>query len=102
MALIHYKNENFDEIIKNGVTVVDFFANWCGPCKMLSPIIERVANDIKDINFVKIDVDKNEDLARRYSIMSIPTIIMFKNGEIILKHVGFISEEKIKEILSNI
>lgn len=69
---------------------------------MLSPIIERVANDIKDINFVKIDVDKNEDLARRYSIMSIPTIIMFKNGEIILKHVGFISEEKIKEILSNI
>lgn len=102
MALIHYENENYDELIKEGIVVVDFFATWCGPCKMLGPIIENLGNSMEDVKFIKIDVDKNEDLARRYGVMSIPTIIFFKDGKEVKKHIGFITENGIKEIISRL
>ena len=65
MALIHLENENYDELIKEGIVVVDFFATWCGPCKMLGPIIEKLGNENTNVKFIKVDVDKNEDLARK-------------------------------------
>ena len=102
MGLIHLNNETFDEIIKDGITVVDFYANWCGPCKVLSPTIEKLANEINEVKFVKVDVDKHDELARRYGIMSIPTLVFINNANVVNKHIGLISEEKIKDILDDI
>ena len=102
MALIHLEKEDFNHIISTDVTVVDFFATWCGPCKMISPIIEKLANDITNVKFVKVDVDKHDELARIYGIMSIPTLIFFKDGKEVKRHVGFINEDKIKEIINEI
>ena len=102
MALIHFENENYDELIKEGTVVVDFFATWCGPCKMLGPIIEKLGNSMGDVKFIKIDVDKHEELARRYGVMSIPTIIFFKDGKEVKKHIGFISESDLKGTIEKI
>ena len=99
MGLIHFKDEDFNEIIGKGVVVVDFYANWCGPCKMLAPIIEDLAKELDDVSFVKINVDENDELAREYSIMSIPTLIFSKDGKLINKHIGLINADRIKSII---
>ena len=78
MSIIHYETD-FTSLIKD-TAVVDFYATWCGPCKMFAPVFEEVSNEI-DINFIKVDVDANSDLAREYGVMSIPTIILFKDGK---------------------
>lgn len=72
-----------------GVVVVDFFATWCGPCKMLAPILEDIASSRDDMKIVKIDVDQNPNLSKEFAIMSVPTLILFKNGEIIATEHGF-------------
>lgn len=102
MALIHLEKEDFNEIIKKDLTVVDFFATWCGPCKMLSPVIEELSTKIDDVKFVKVDVDKHEEIARTYGIMSVPTIIFFRDGKEVRRHVGFTSGDKIKEIIEEV
>lgn len=102
MALIHLEKEDFNEIIKKDLTVVDFFATWCGPCKMLSPIIEELSTKIDDVKFVKVDVDKHDEIARTYGIMSVPTIIFFRDGKEVRRHVGFTSEDKIKDIIEEV
>ena len=91
-----YNGENFDEIIKNRV-LVDFYADWCGPCKMLSPVLETI-----DANILKVNVDIHEDLATSFGVMSIPTICFFKDGELKEKVIGFRNKEEIDEILINI
>lgn len=96
MSLIHYEND-FDNLIKERA-VVDFYATWCGPCKMFGPIFEEVSEE-SDINFVKLDVDKNDDIARKYGVMTIPTVILFKNGEEVKKHIGFMSKEELEEFI---
>ena len=70
----------FEELIKEGISFVDFFADWCGPCKMLGPVLEEVSAEYPDIEFAKVNVDENMDLAEKYGIMSIPQIFMFKDG----------------------
>lgn len=96
----HYsKEENFNEIIKNKV-LVDFYADWCGPCKMLAIEIEKVTSEI-DIDIVKVNVDEEEDIARRYGVMSIPTLILFENGQELKKTIGFMSKDKIKEFIED-
>lgn len=90
MALIHYEKE-FDKLIEKEA-VVDFYATWCGPCKMFVPIFEEVSND-KNKNFIKLDVDKHSDVAREYGVMSIPTIILFKDGKEAKRHTGFMSKD---------
>lgn len=96
MGLIHYERD-FDKLIEKEA-VVDFFATWCGPCKMFGPVFEEVATNM-DINFVKIDVDKNSDIAREYGVMTIPTVILFKDGKEVKRKVGFMSNDELTEFL---
>ena len=96
----HYsKEEDFNEIIKNKV-LVDFYADWCGPCKMLVMEIEKAASEI-DIDIVKVNVDEEEDIARKYGVMSIPTLILFENGQELKKTIGFMPKDKIKEFIED-
>ena len=90
MAVINITLENFEaEVIKSEKTVlVDFFAPWCGPCRMLAPTIEEIANDRTDVKVCKVNTDEQEELAMRFGIMSIPTLIVFKNGEPVKKTMG--------------
>lgn len=89
------------EVIETGeVVFVDFYATWCKPCKMMSPIIEEIAKEHKDVKFVKIDIDKNEELAIKYNVMSIPTMLIIKNGEVMKTFMGVTNKENIvKELL---
>ncbi len=81
--------QTFDEITaQNPFTVVDFFATWCGPCKMLAPILSDVEKEVSDVAFIRVDVDQEPDLARRFGIMSIPTLVFLKNGEEVIRTVG--------------
>ena len=96
----HYsKEDDFNEIIKSKV-LVDFYADWCGPCKMLAMEIEKVASEI-DIDIVKVNVDEEEEIARRYGVMSIPTLILFENGQELKKTIGFMPKDKIKEFIED-
>ena len=98
MKLVNEKE--FNELIKEGVTFVDFFANWCGPCRMMGPIVEELAKEFEGkVNVVKVDVDEEEDLSRKYGILSIPTLAIFKNGEYMEKHVGFWPKESCAQTL---
>lgn len=90
------RNEDFNELIKNGVVLVDFFATWCGPCKMQSAVLNQME---EELNIVKVDVDDHPDLAREYGVMSIPTLLLFKNGELVQKKIGFSSSAEIKSWL---
>ncbi len=83
MAVIHVTKENFEQI-KNGAkpVLLDFYADWCGPCRMVAPIIEEIGNERDDIVVGKINVDEQEELAQQFGVMSIPTLVVLKNGEI--------------------
>ena len=97
--VIHLEKENFDDLIKEGKVVVDFYADWCGPCKMLAPVIEEVAKENESIKFVKVNVDEHEDLSQKYGVMSIPTLIMMENGKEVKKQIGFLPKEVLEEWL---
>lgn len=91
----NYAGGNFEEIIQKRV-LVDFYANWCGPCKMLGPVLERVSDEI---SILKVNVDEHQELARKYGVMSIPCMILFENGKEVKRNVGFIPEVKLKEFI---
>lgn len=95
MEIIHLEQENFEDLIKEKV-LVDFYADWCGPCKMLSPVLEKFSSSIK---VIKVNVDTHESLARKYGIMSIPTLILFDSGKEIKKNIGFIGESQLEQFL---
>ena len=99
MTAIKNCNENdFDnEVLKSNLPViVDFWAEWCGPCKMLTPILEELSNEMKnEINIVKVNLDENQDLAMKYSIRSIPTLLLFKEGNLIDTKVGLLPKSEI-------
>ena len=99
MTAIKNCNENdFDkEVLKSNLPViVDFWAEWCGPCKMLTPILEELSNEMKnEINVVKVNLDENQDLAMKYSIRSIPTLLLFKEGNLIDTKVGLLPKSEI-------
>lgn len=101
MAVLHITSETFEqEVLKSDKPVLlDFWADWCGPCKMLMPIIEDVAADMPDAKICKINVDEEPDLASKYKIMSIPTLMVVKSGEVVKTEVGVQSKSKIKEML---
>jgi len=95
--MIHLENENFNDLIKEK-TVVDFYATWCGPCKMLGPVFEEVSKE-SDIKFVKVDIDDHEELCREYKVMSVPTLILFEDGKEVKRNIGFIPKEKLEEFI---
>ena len=95
MEIIHLTNEKFKELIKEK-TLVDFYANWCGPCKMIAPELEKVESSVK---VVKVDVDEFENLAKEYGVMSIPTLILFENGKEIKRNIGFIDRDRIQKFV---
>ncbi len=91
------KNENLMEIIKKGVWLVDFSATWCGPCRMLEPVLESAS---ETYNVLAIDVDTHSELASSYGIMSVPSLLVFKNGELISRQVGYKNLEEINELMN--
>ena len=95
------KTNEFMEAVNNGTSVVDFYVDWCGPCKMLGPVMETVSGKITDVNFYKVNVDESEEVAAKYGIMSIPAVFMFKNGKPIAKTVGFMPEEDLTSWVNN-
>lgn len=101
MGIIHANVENFDNLISNDVVLVDFFATWCGPCKMLSPILEEMANERSSVKIVKVDIDESMDLARRYGIMSVPTLLLFKDGKLISQTTGFMPKTDLENWINN-
>lgn len=92
-----FKKEALEE---NKTVVIDFYADWCGPCKMLAPVVEEVAKENTNTKFVKINVDEAQDLAIEYNIMSIPTLIVMKNGKEINRKVGLVSKSEIMQIIN--
>lgn len=91
MMISHTDTHSFkDDVLESEVPVlVDFFATWCGPCKMLGPVMEEIAKERSDIKVVKVDIDKDPDLATQYDVMSVPTVILFKDGKNVHQAVGF-------------
>lgn len=98
MAIIECKDNKLEELIKENVVLVDFYATWCGPCKMLEPVLENVSKKV-DINIIKVDTDENDELPGNYGIRTLPTMIIFKEGKEVEKIRGFVEE---KEILKKI
>lgn len=86
-------NDNFKDLVSKDLVLVDFFANWCGPCKMLSPVLEELANDRNELNIVKVDIDESSELARQYGVMSVPTLMLFKNGSLVATQSGYMPKE---------
>jgi len=101
MAVMKINTENFDEkVLKNTKTVlVDFYADWCGPCKMLSPIVDQIAEENASCDVFKLNVDDAPEIASRYGVMSIPTLIAFKGGEVAGKTIGVQSKQAIEKLI---
>lgn len=96
----YLENEkDFNELINKDKVLVDFYADWCGPCKMISPIVEEIANENKDLEVVKVNVDNFSEIARTYGIMSIPTLIVFSKGKEVNKSIGFIDKDGILDLI---
>lgn len=100
MSIIHLTNEAFDKAVSNGISMVDFWASWCGPCKMLSPVIEDLANKYEGKALVgKVNVDDEPDLAMRFGVMSIPTVIFLKDGKEFDRKVGVMPAQAYTAVL---
>ena len=96
MALKHANDANFAEMIGTGITLVDFWASWCGPCRMFGPIFESVSETIDDVDFVKFEIDDvNRHTPSKYGIRSIPSVLAFKNGELVEARTGLMDEETV-------
>lgn len=99
--VLEVTSENFEkEVLESEkIVLVDFYAEWCGPCKRLSPIVEEVAKEEEEVKFVKMNIDNCEDIAIEYQVMSIPTLVVMKNGKEVNRSVGLIDKEQVKELI---
>lgn len=97
--IILEKEEDFNGLTKEGTVLVDFFATWCGPCKMLSPLIDEVAKEDENLKVIKVDVDQFDNLSMSHGIMSIPTLEVYKDGQLVKTNVGFIDKNAIKDLV---
>lgn len=101
MNIIKVSDENFEqEVLNSNIPVlVDFYADWCGPCKMLSPIVDEVAKENEDIKVVKVNVDESQNTAIKYQVMSIPTLVVIKNGNEVNRSVGLIDKQEVLNLV---
>ena len=100
MAIIEVNDSSFKDEVGSGLTLVDFWAPWCGPCKMIAPILEELAPEVEGkANIAKLNVDDNQATASEYEVMSIPTLILFKDGEPVDKVVGFQPKEQLSALI---
>jgi len=100
---LEISDSNFNEIVsKNSVVLVDFWAEWCGPCRMIAPMIEELANEYNGKAVVgKLDVDNNQESSIKFGVRSIPTLLVFKNGELVDRHVGAVSKDTLSKSLDS-
>ncbi len=99
--MINLTNENFNDLINEEYVLVDFYATWCGPCKMMHPVLQNIASSRANIKIVQVDIDKFEEIAKRYEVMSIPTLVLFKNGIEIAKKIGYVAEPLLIDWINN-
>ena len=101
MSVLHVGTSNFDSIVKESskTVLVDFWASWCGPCRMIAPVLDEIAAERPDIKVCKVNVDEEQELAISYGVSSIPTLLVFKNGQVVNKSIGAIPKAKILEML---
>lgn len=101
-CMIKVINEaEFSEVLEKDVAFVDFFTTWCGPCKMLGPVLENISDNVDGASFFKIDVDDAEEIAAKYGIMSIPAVFAFKKGEVVAKNVGYNGPEALEKFVKD-
>ena len=102
MRNINTREFNSEVLNQSGVVIVDFYATWCGPCKMLTPVLESIDNEMENIKVVKVDIDESRRLAMNYGIQSVPTIKIFKDGREVVTRVGFQPKETLENIIQMI
>ena len=101
--ITNLKSKNFSEFVKKGTAVVDFWAVWCGPCKIMEPIFDEVAEELKGkVKFGKVNVDENSEIAQKFEVMSIPTLIIFKEGKQIDRVIGVIEKEDLIDKIKSV
>ncbi len=100
MNEVNYNNFKQNVIDKNGVVLVDFYADWCGPCQMMAPVLKEVESENADVSIVKVNVDNSPELAGVYGVMSIPTLIVFKDGKPVSQNIGYCPKEKVLKMIN--
>jgi thioredoxin 1 len=101
MAITNATDQSFTSETSSGLVLADFWAPWCGPCKMIAPVLEELDSEMGEkVKIVKIDVDENQETAQKYGVMSIPTLIVLKDGEVVDKVIGFKPKEALAELIS--
>jgi thioredoxin 1 len=98
--IVYATDATIKEEIKSGVTLVDFYADWCGPCKMIAPILEQLSDERTDVKIVKVDVDANQQSAVQYGVRNIPTLLIVKDGVEIHRQVGFVPKPKLVDLIN--
>lgn len=96
------KKADFDDKIKSGVVLIDFYADWCGPCKMLTPELEELSKEMDQVKFYKVNIDKEQELTQRFNVMAVPTILLFKDGEIVGKTSGYSPKQLMKGFIEKV
>ena len=103
MAIVELTAENFNEVVeKNPITIIDFWAPWCGPCRQFAPIYEKVAQEYPDIAFGKVNTEEQQELAGYFRIQSIPTIMIIREGVVVFNQAGMLPEEALKDVIEQV
>lgn len=93
------ESDNFEKIVEDSVCILDFNATWCGPCRMLHPVFDKVSEEIENVKFISVDVDDNPNLSAKFGIRSIPTLIILKNGKIVNSSMGYLDEDALTNFI---